>query len=140
MTIKEIIENPKSEDPVTHEIKEYPLMLQLEIENRLDEDTKIDLQFGKGFNEYNQMFSRKFGFSNEQEMNLIKGILDTIRQYELANQIYVIQETLNNYLYIKNLTTNAESYINMKSPQITKYVKEILQWVGEQDRYVHPGV
>ena len=123
------------ENPVTKVEEEVPFMIQVDLENGLDEDTQIDLQFKKGFTEYNRMFSRKFGFSNEEEMNLVKGILETIMQYEQAQQTYIISETMNDYVYIKNLATNSESYVNMKSPHVMIYFRSILSWMREQYKY-----
>ncbi|HTH21699.1 MAG TPA: hypothetical protein VL854_05745, partial [Nitrososphaeraceae archaeon] len=58
--IKSITDAPTKKDDNDQDVL-IPLSIGIELENRLDNDTAVDLQFKIGFKEYSEMFNRVFG-------------------------------------------------------------------------------
>lgn len=119
-----------------------PLKVKINLQNKLDPDVDIDLQFDKGFMEHQKMFGREFGFSSEEEQTLIMDLVDKINGYEAAGQKYTIFEGFNNTLYMKNMDTAEETFMKLH-PNTLGYIKEILTWMYAQEKWIgvpYPGV
>jgi len=123
-------------DPVTKEDIVKPLMVTLELTNILDVDKDLELKFNGPFADYESIFKKNFGFTDQEEMDAVMGLINTISEYEENDQNYTLTETLNHYMVIKNLDTDAESSINLKTPELLSYVKDILAWIHSQDSLV----
>lgn len=128
--IKSLSDTVQQLNSVTEKMEEVPLTIKIELENRLDADTAIDLQFSKGFIEYNRIFERNFGFSSIEEMNLVIDIIKKMIEYDKQNKPTFISVGLNNMLSIKSGIN--ENVYDLKTPQLLKYVTDIIQWIYHQ--------
>lgn len=122
------------EDPDTKEEIQVPLKKKIELEDRLDPEVDVDLQVD-GFLQYTAIFEREFGFTNGGEMSIVMNLIDKLSGYDEADQKYTIFEGFNNTLYIKNIDTAEETLIKM-NPNLLTYVKEIIEWMYAQEKYM----
>ena len=134
--IKKIDEEPKKKDAEGNDVV-IENTIQLELENRLEEEVDMDLHFKLGHEAYEKTFKRNWGFSNAGEMAQIQGLIEKLAGYDEADQRYIIHEGINNALYIKNLDTAEETYVKMDAG-VKQYLEDILQWMRAQEKYGAP--
>jgi hypothetical protein len=148
--MSEVIDNVEDEvfktDPVsgkpTNQV--IPLKVIINLQNRLEQDVDIDLQFTKGYQEHQRMFSKEYGFTDQAEQDMIMGLVEKINVYESTGQRYTIYEGWNHSIYMKNLDTNEETFMKVH-PNALTYIKEILDWIYAQEQWLtyqqfYPGV
>ncbi len=132
--VKTINDHYHRENSQTKVVEHIPA-LEIELENRLTEDEKLDLQFDilKSYRLYQETFKKVFTFSSIEEMKLVKNIIDKMKELDLNKKSYHISEGLNCSLAIE--TDDAKSIFSLKSPQLMAYVKEIVAWMDGPLRY-----
>lgn len=138
--VKRINSSYQRENPQTHIVEPIPA-LEIELENPLTEDERLDLEFERlnSHQAYQSVFKKVFPFTNMEEMNTIKSIVEKMKKLEESDKPYFITEGLNCTLAIE--TNVDKTIVDLKTPQLMTYAREIIAWMHEPQRYVtHPGV